>query len=263
MVAICYDFDRTLSPGEMQQGFIAAVGYGAEEFWREANGIAERNEMDKNLAYMYLMVKKAEGKFALTEALLNGYGSEIRLFKGVEEWFARICRFGKEKGVAVEHYVISSGLKEMIEGTEPARAGAFEKVYASSYCYGENGGAVWPAQVVNYTNKTQFLFRISKGVTEVNDDGVNDLFLPEDIRVPFTHMIYIGDSDTDVPCMKLVTSHGGNSIGVYNPASGDRRKVEKMLKDKRVKYIAPADYTEGGELDLLVKDIILKIICGS
>lgn len=144
----------------------------------------------------------------------------------------------------------------MIEGTSVARAGAFEKIYASSFYYDKNGVAVWPAQVVNYTGKTQFLFRIEKGVLDINDPGVNESFSPEELRVPFRNMVYIGDSDTDIPCMKLVNSHGGHSIGVYNSETADKTKVYKMMRDGRVKYYAAADYREGHELDLLVKSII-------
>jgi len=137
-----------------------------------------------------------------------------------------------------------------------AKAGAFEKIYASSFYFNERGVAKWPAQVINYTNKTQFLFRIEKGILDVNDPGVNDYFSPDEIRVPFRNMVYIGDSDTDIPCMKLVNSYGGYSIGVYNPETGDKQKVHRMIRDNRIKYFAPADYSEDGELDLLVKSII-------
>ena len=123
----------------------------------------------------------------------------------------------------------------MIEGTQIAKNGAFEKIYASSFYLNEKGVAKWPAQVVNYTNKTQFLFRIEKGVLDVNDPCVNDYFAPEDIRVPFRNMVYIGDSDTDIPCMKLVNTYGGHSIGVYNPDTIDKKKVYKMMNDNRIK----------------------------
>lgn len=257
VVAICYDFDKTLTPNDMQaQGYIQSVGYDVAEFWKKSNGIAEENDMDQNLAYMYTMKEESEGKVLFTKEKLAEYGSKVQLFPGVEQWFERIREYGKEKKVIVEHYIISSGLKEMIEGTSVAKNGAFEKIYASSFYYNEKGVAVWPAQVVNYTNKTQFLFRIEKGVLDINDPGVNDSFSPEEMRVPFRNMIYIGDSDTDIPCMKLVNSHGGHSIGVYNAESKDKTKVYKMMRDGRIKYFVPADYTENSELDILIKNII-------
>lgn len=257
VLAICYDFDKTLSPDDMQaQGYIQSVGYAISDFWKETNQLAEGNDMDQNLAYMYKMVQEATGNVIFNRKNLNDYGEKVKLFPGVEEWFERIREYGKSKEVIIEHYIISSGLKEMIEGTSVAKAGVFEKIYASSFYYNERGVAVWPAQVVNYTNKTQFLFRIEKGVLDINDQGVNDYFSPEDIRVPFRNIIYIGDSDTDIPCMKLVNTYGGHSIGVYNTETQDKTKVYKMMRDNRVKYYVPADYSEGTELDTLVKSII-------
>ncbi|MCM1114089.1 MAG: haloacid dehalogenase-like hydrolase [Clostridium sp.] len=259
VLAICYDFDKTLSPDDMQaQGYIQSVGYDVANFWKESNSLAEENDMDGNLAYMYKMIEEAEGHFVFNKNTLAEYGSKVSLFPGVNEWFERIREFGAENDVIVEHYIISSGLKEMIEGTEVAKNGAFERIYASSFYFNERGVAKWPAQVINYTNKTQFLFRISKGVLDINDPGVNDHFHNDEMRVPFRNMVYIGDSDTDIPCMKLVNSYGGHSIGVYNPDTMDKTKVYKMMRDNRIKYYVPADYSENTELDKLLKAIILK-----
>lgn len=255
VLAICYDFDKTLSPDDMQaQGFIQSVGYDVETFWKKSNGLASGNDMDQNLAYMLMMQQAAEGKKLFTRGELMKCGKEVVLFPGVKDWFKRICTYGEEHGVLVEHYIISSGLKEMIEGTDVA--GEFKKIYASSFFYNEKGVAIWPAQVVNYTNKTQFLFRIEKGVLDINDPGVNDSFAPDEMRVPFRNMVYIGDSDTDVPCMKLVNVNGGYSIGVYNADTKDKTKVYKMMRENRIKYYAPADYSESKELDILLKAII-------
>lgn len=257
ILAICYDFDRTLSPDDMQaQGFIQSVGYNVEDFWTKSNQLAESNDMDQNLAYMYTMISAADGRVLFNKSTLEEYGAQVKLFPGVEEWFERIREYGKERGVIVEHYVISSGLKEMIEGTSVAKKGAFEKIYASSFYYTEQGAAKWPAQVVNYTNKTQFLFRIEKGTLDINDPAVNESFAPEQMRVPFRNIVYVGDSDTDIPCMKLVNSFGGHSIGVYDANTNDKTKVRKMMRAGRVKYYVPADYSEGTEMDSLVKAII-------
>lgn len=185
-------------------------------------------------------------------------GGKVQLFPGVETWFERVNEYGKRKGVIVEHYIISSGLKEMIEGTKVATK--FKKIYASSFYFDEDGVAVWPAQVVNYTNKTQFLFRIEKGVLDINDQAVNSYFEPNQYRVPFRNMVYIGDSDTDIPCMKLVNINGGHSIGVYNSETKDKSKVFRMLDENRIKYFAPADYTEGSKLEQLVQQIIDRTI---
>ncbi len=259
VLAICYDFDKTLSPDDMQaQGYIQSVGYDVQKFWDESNDLAKANDMDNNLAYMWKMVQESEGRMVFNKEKLAEYGARVKLFDGVEDWFERIRAYGKTRNVIVEHYIISSGLKEMIERTKMARADAFEKIYASSFYFNDRGVAKWPAQVINYTSKTQFLFRIEKGVLDINDPGVNAYFSPEEIRVPFRNMVYIGDSDTDIPCMKLVNTYGGHSIGVYDPATQNKKKVYKMMHDKRIRYYAPANYTERSELDLLVKAIIDK-----
>ncbi len=255
VLAICYDFDKTLSPDDMQaQGYIQSVGYEVGDFWDMSNATAGSNGMDMNLAYMLLMKQEAEGKVLFTREKLAEYGAQVKLFPGVQDWFGRIREYGASHGVIVEHYIISSGLKEMIEGTPIAEE--FEQIYASSFYYNERGVAIWPAQAINYTNKTQFLFRIEKGILDVNDLDVNEYFAPEDLRVPFRNIVYIGDSATDIPCMKLVNVNGGHSIGVYNNDTLDKSKVYKMLDDKRIKYFAPADYCDGAKLDQLVKAII-------
>lgn len=258
VLAICYDFDKTLSPEDMQaQGFIQSVGYDVREFWKESNDLAEKNDMDMNLAYMLTMVRKAKGKFYVTRQALARHGAEIKLYDGVTDWFARINAYGADRGILVEHYIISSGLKEMIEGT--AIAGQFRKIYASSFCYDADGVPEWPAQTINYTNKTQFLFRIEKGCLDINDhDGVNCCISPENLRVPLRNMVYIGDSETDIPCMKLVNSSGGHAVGVYNALTADKSKVYELMKNNRIRYFVPADYTDGSELDGLIKAIIDK-----
>ena len=260
VVAICYDFDKTLTPDNMQaQGYLQSINYeDQDEFWAETNQLAREHEMDTNLAWMYLMLKGSFGKKFFRREMLAGYGAKVELYDGVKEWFGRVRRYGEERGILVEHYVISSGLKEMIEGT--AVAGEFEKIYGSSFFYDKHGLAMWPAQVINYTNKTQFLFRVSKGVLDINDDAVNDYFPPDQIRVPTKNMVYIGDSFTDIPCMKVVNSFGGHSIGVYDPDTGNTDHVRKLLKENRIRYYAPADYTEGSQLDELIKMILDKTI---
>lgn len=258
VLAICYDFDKTLSPDDMQaQGYIQEVfGDDVQAFWDECKDLAEANEMDSNLAYMFKMMEHAHGRIVLTRKTLRDYGAKVKLFPGVEEWFERIREFGKKQGVIVEHYIISSGLKEMIEGTAIAKE--FEKIYASSFLFDDKEVPIWPAQAVNYTNKTQFLFRIEKGTLDVNDSGVNDSFEPEKIRVPFRNIVYIGDSMTDIPCMKLVNVNGGHSIAVYDNNTLDKTKAFQMLTDNRIKYFTPADYTDGSDLDKLIKAIIVR-----
>ncbi len=255
VLAICYDFDRTLTPYEMQaQGYIQQINENVDEFWDLATRLAVENEMDPNLSYMYLMLNGAKGKFQVKKDKLHEFGSKVRLYKGVETWFDRINAYGKKCGIEVEHYIISSGLKEMIEGT--AIADKFKAIYANAFFYDRNGTAVWPAQNINFTNKTQFLFRISKGTLNVNDNDVNRYFPKESIRIPFDNIVYIGDSQTDIPCMKLVTSLGGQAIGVYDPKLKNKERVHSLIRDKRIKYFAPADYSKNKELEKLLKQII-------
>ena len=253
VLAVCYDFDKTLSPDDMQaQGFIQSLGQEVENFWSESNKLASDNDMDQNLAWMYKMTKESRGKHIFNKKTLKEYGSNVDLYPGVGTWFDRINKYGEEKGIIVEHYIISSGLKEMIEGTEVAKY--FKKIYASSFYFDEYGVAVWPAQCINYTNKTQFLFRIKKGALEINDTKVNDYLSEDQFRVPFRNMVYIGDSDTDIPCMKLVSINGGYSIGVHGKES--KNKVFKMIEENRIKYFTEADYSEDSELEKLLKNII-------
>lgn len=255
VLAICYDFDRTLTPYEMQaQGYIQQLNENVDEFWALSSRLAIDNQMDPNLSYMYLMLNGAKGKFQVKREKLLEFGSKVKLYKGVSDWFSRINQYGKKKEVKVEHYIISSGLKEMIEGTKIADE--FRMIYANSFLYDHNGAAVWPAQNINFTNKTQFLFRISKGTLDVNDNDVNRYYEPENIRVPFNNIVYIGDSQTDIPCMKLVNSLGGHSIGVYDPTSNNKARVHELIKDKRIKHFAQADYSKGSKLDELMHNII-------
>lgn len=262
IVAICYDFDHTLSPDDMQaQGFLQKNYDGTvEDFWKDVNDLSNNNTMDQNLAWMHLMIKYATGKEWLTKDKLREYGSNIKLFDGVDTWFSRINKLANDIGVKVEHYIISSGLKEMIEGTSISEY--FTEIYASSYYYNEDNIPVWPAQVINYTGKTQYLFRKEKGVLDPNDQDVNTYFAEEEIRIPFSNFIYIGDSDTDIPCMKLVMSKGGHSIGVYDLDSADQNskdKVDKMIREKRINYRVAAKFSAESELENLVINIMKKI----
>ncbi len=253
VVAICYDFDQTLSPDNMQsQGLIQDLGLSVDGFWRQSNTLADENAMDRNLAYMYQLLKY--GRF--TRQSLAAYGSRVALFPGVTDWFGRIRAYGHSLGLTVEHYIISSGLEEMIAGSSIAHE--FEQIYASSFFYDETGYACWPAQAINYTGKTQFLFRIEKGCLHPNDPFVNVHLPSEKLRVPFRNFIYIGDSDTDIPCMRLITKNGGHSIGVYDPQTKDKSKVHAMRRQERIRYFAPADYRPSSPLDRLVKQILTQ-----
>ncbi len=257
IAAIMYDFDRTLCTRDMQEySFIPSMGMTGREFWSYANELGSAQHMDSVLAYMYAMVKLSGDKnMPIRRDALVKMGKTVEFFKGVEDWFDRISDYGSQLGIRVEHYVISSGLREIIEGTRVSSK--FKSIFACEFLYDENGAAVWPKTDVNYTNKTQFVYRINKGVLDVaNDIDLNRSMPEDDKRVPFCNMIYIGDGLSDVPCMKMMKAYGGFSIAVYQKLDG---KVEDLLRRDRVDYIYPADYSEGEGLDLTVKNILTKI----
>lgn len=257
--ALVYDFDGTLSPGNMQEyGFIQALGKSPEEFWHTSNSISEELEMNGVLAYMKIMIDEArKAGISLKRKSFVDFGRHIELYPGVKEWFAMVNRYGAERGVVVEHYIISSGMTELIEGSEIAHE--FKKVFASSFLYDETGDAVWPAVAIDFTNKTQFLFKITKGIMDIADNRkVNRQVPDEDKPVPFSNMIYVGDGETDIPCMKIVKMFGGNAIAVYN--NDAKKDIAQLLLDQdRVNFMAPTDYTDSGVLFALVKGIIDKI----
>ena len=258
IIAFLYDFDKTLCTTDMEDyAFIPSLGYTPAEFWGRANAFGWENRMDGLLAYMYTMIQEcAAQNIKLDRAFLNHCGESIQLFPGVREWFARINAFGESLGVQVEHYVISSGLREIIEGSGIAHE--FKQIYACEFYYDESGAACWPKLDVNFTNKTQFVYRINKGVLDVADDKTLNDSMPDDSkRVPFTNMIYMGDGLSDVPCMKMMRAYGGQAIAVYQ--ASNRQGVEKLLADGRVDFIFPADYREGMELDRTVRDILRKM----
>lgn len=258
IIAFLYDFDKTLCTTDMQDyAFIPSLGMTPAEFWAEANGFGRRNHIDGILAYMYIMLREAERKnLPFTREDLVEKGRGIELFPGVADWFSRINAFGQTQGVQVEHYVISSGLREIIEGS--AISGEFREIYASEFYYDGTGRPVWPKLAVNFTAKTQFVYRINKGVLDVSDDKTLNDSMPDDSkRVPFTNMIYIGDGLSDVPCMKMMRAYGGQAIAVYQAAN--RSGVERLLRQGRVDFIYPADYREGTALEDTVKKIIRKM----
>lgn len=258
IIAFLYDFDKTLCTTDMEDyAFIPSLGYTPAEFWGRANAFGWENRMDGLLAYMYTMIQEcAAQNIKLDRAFLNHCGESIQLFPGVREWFARINAFGESLGVQVEHYVISSGLREIIEGSGIAQE--FREIYACEFYYNENGDACWPKLDVNFTNKTQFVYRINKGILDVSrDKELNDSMPDDSKRVPFTNMIYMGDGLSDVPCMKMMRAYGGQAIAVYQ--ASNRQGVEKLLADGRVDFIFPADYREGMELDRTVRDILRKM----
>ena len=261
IVALIYDFDGTLSPGNMQEfGFIQAIGSTPEEFWTMSDNIAKGQDASNILAYMKLMFDEAHHHgIKLRQSDFKRFGRQVQLFEGVSVWVKLGNAYGEEHGVKVEHYINSSGLKEIIEGTPIAKE--FKHIFACTYLYNESGEAVWPGIAVDYTAKTQFLFKINKGIFSSRDSKMVNESTSDDMkRVPFPQMIYFGDGETDVPSMKIVTMFGGNCIAVYNPERPEKRaSAEKLKKQGRVTFTAPARYTADSKAFKIVCSIIDKI----
>lgn len=262
--AIVYDFDGTLARGNLQEhSFIPDLGIDHDVFWKDVRRLAKAANADEILVYMQQMIERARkaGK-AVTREKLRAYGAEPLFFDGVESWFDRIDSFAADHGLELDHYVISSGIEEMIEGCSIFPK--FRQVFASRFIYNERGEAVWPAVAINYTNKTQFLFRINKGIDSVWDaQAINRWMRPQERPMPFERMIFIGDGDTDIPSMKMVTTQGGCAIAVLDPDRwNDPLKVSHihmLIAEDRVNYVAPADYLPSSQLDVIVKGALQRI----
>ena len=261
IIALIYDFDGTLSPGNMQEfGFIQAIGQTPEEFWAKSDGIAKGQDASNILAYMKLMYDESKKNgIRLTREDFRRYGADIVLFDGVREWFRNVNEYGEKHGVRVEHYINSSGLKEIIEGSPIA--GEFKHIFAGSFIYDEADEAEWPGIAVDFTAKTQFLFKIQKGIFSSRDaKRVNESMADDAKRIPFTNMIYFGDGETDIPSMKVVNMFGGNAIAVFNQADPRKRGVaRKLLRQGRVNFISPAVYSRESRTFRLVCAIIDKV----
>ncbi len=259
-IALVYDFDGTLAPGNMQEfGLLQAIGYpNPSDFWNLCDQIAKTNDAGGIAVVMYAIQAEAQrAGIRCTRQMLHEFGKTVHFFAGVEEWFRAINAYAEQLGVQVKHYINSSGIKEMIEGC--AIAHNFEQIYACTYLYDSNGDACWPSVVVDYTKKTQFLFKINKGIREVSDKVRINEFVPSDERpIPFERMIYFGDGETDVPCMRTVKANGGHSFAVYG---NDKKRAlaQQLLEEGRVNFACSADYTEHGEMMEIVKRILDKI----
>ena len=259
-VAICYDFDGTFFPKTiLDYDFLNKIGIDADTFWDELHSFTKKMHSDHVLAYMHFVMQKVkEKKLPFTHQLLHDIGKNLPLFPGVDTWFDRINQYGKENGLIVEHYLISSGLLEVIKGNAISKK--FKHIYASSFMYDEKGNTIWPALAINYTNKTQYLFRINKGCMNIDDPSVN-AFLPNKKRyIPLSRFIYIGDGFTDVPCMRLIKNENGHSIAVYDPEDEKNKGAARQLfKEGRVNFMAKADYGSGSTMEKIVHVILDKI----
>jgi hypothetical protein len=262
-VALIYDFDGTLAKGNMQgHGLLAELGHELEtEFWKCGGSISEQQDADEVLVYMWRILEDARAKgIRVTKEYLAGHGRRVPLFPGVDAWFDRIDAFGRDRDLMIEHYVISSGLFEMIEGC--AIATKFRHVFASKYLYNPDGTAKAPGVAINYTTKTQYLFRINKGILNSWNRKALNIWVPNEERpIPFKRMVFLGDGDTDIPAMKMIRSQGGEAIGVFGDwkSKEHRELIHRLIEEDRVKMVAQADYTEDSSLDVLVKGILGRI----
>jgi 2-hydroxy-3-keto-5-methylthiopentenyl-1-phosphate phosphatase len=258
-IALIYDFDGTLSTTDMQDyELIPEFGMSPKEFWNRANIWGDTIGADQITASMFFIKKTAEETGnPITKQKLNSVGNSIQYYEGVVDWFERINEYGKSLNLDIEHYIISAGLEEIIDGTIIRKY--FKEIYACCFVYNEQGHAIWPSRVVNYSGKIQSLSKINKGLGKLDDRGVNE-YVPDEKRpIPVKRMIYFGDGNTDIPSMRFVKEGGGNAIAVYQPHSKRKQTALKLLRDNRVNFALPADYRECKEIDIVVKTILDKL----
>ncbi|KAB2643404.1 MAG: haloacid dehalogenase-like hydrolase [Verrucomicrobia bacterium] len=260
-IAIVYDYDQTLSPNYMQDEVLfPTFGIDPKKFWAHCRELVKAQGFDNELAYMkalldYLDIDRP------TNARLRELGDGLRFFPGLPEMFdefraSLLTAEHAAHGIRVEHYIISSGLKVLIEGSRIAPH--VRAIFGCEYAEDRDGRISFPKRAISHTQKTQFLFRINKGLLDYTQD-VND-HLPAELRpIPFEHMIYIGDGPTDVPCFTVVRQNGGHAIAVYNPADPTRASFKKCYQlsthADRVRHIAPADYRAGSHLRFLIEQM--------
>jgi len=248
-IALVYDFDGTLSPRPMQEyTFLPKIGENAEQFWAESNRLAREQGADPLITYMHLMYKKAKEKgIRIDREDLVAQGRDVELFPGVEEWFGAISQYialkAESQGVALRHYLVSSGLTEIVEGTSIYRH--FHNVFASEYWF-EAYDLPYPKRVITDTGKTQYLFRINKGIENLGE-SINEHMPEADRPIPFANMIYFGDGDTDVPSFAVVRKNGGHAVAVHPPGKS-KAKCVGLYQAGRCDFFAGADYRPGSEL---------------
>ena len=266
--AIVYDFDGTLAHGNVQEhSFLPELKLDAKEFWASVKELTRSQDADEVLMYMWQMLAEARKRsIPITRAAFAAHGSRTPLFDGLDTWFRRINEYGAARGLQIEHYIISSGTQEMIEGSPLSKE--FTKIFASRFMYNETDEAVWPGVAINYTNKTQFLFRINKGIDNTWDNAKINRYIPEPERpIPFQRMIFLGDGDTDIPAMKMVRHQGGHAVAVFDPErwalEATQQHVYRLIAEDRAHFTVPADYRTGSQLDVTVRGVLGRIARGA
>ena len=254
--AFCYDFDGTLCPEYMMNHHLLPdCKVNPKIFWKKVVDYSNRNKCDPTLAYLkLLMTEMKESNIDFSSSIFKKYGRKIILFKGVESWFRSIEKKIKKKfNVNIEHYIISSGLEEMIKGCKISKN--IKKIFASSYIF--NRDFIWPRLSVNYSNKVQFLYRIYKGKFDVFDNaGVNNKIEDKKVYIPFENIFFFGDGETDIPTFVVNKKNGGTSICVYENDETSKKNAKKILREKRVNFIVENDYSENGPIEKLINTIM-------
>lgn len=264
--AILYDFDGTLSPINMQEHeFIPQLGFNsASDFWKEVKALAKEQNCCEILSYMHTMIREAKHKkLPINKNIIKKYGEGLELFPGVEDWFDRLNKRSKENGIRLEHYVISSGVKPLIEGTSIAKH--FKRIYACDFIYDADGIPIAPGVAVDYTSKTQYIFRINKGALDQWDNRMINEYVPMDERpIPIENMIFVGDGSTDIPAMKMTNHYGGMSIAVYNPKKhGKKDYAKNLVSTGRANCAVAADYGADKNLENVVMARLAEIAATS
>jgi hypothetical protein len=264
-IALVFDYDQTLSPSYMQDDVIfPEFGINPESFWRKCNRLVQEQGWDGELAYMHCLLGYLEMDQVSNDRLVE-LGSNLSYFPGVPDIFDQLRKRclspeHESQDITIEYYIVSSGLKALLDGC--SIKDNFRAIYGCEFGEDEQGHIRHAKRTISHTTKTQFLFRINKGLLDYKDD-VNDHMNPNLRPVPFENMIYVGDGPTDVPCFTVMRKNGGNAIAVYNPEDPSRNSFRKCYqlcaRADRVKHIAPADYCEGSHLRLLLEHMVSEV----
>jgi hypothetical protein len=266
-IGLVYDFDQTLSPGYMtDEVLFPHYGISGEQFWKKSHALVEEQGYDSELAYLKTLLDCLTPDRP-TNAELRSLGGKLRFSPGLPEMFSELEQVLRAEhralGLKIEHYIISSGIKELLEGS--ALRPHVRAVFGSEFAEDREGRISFPKRVIGHTTKTQFIFRINKGMLLPHED-VND-HMPHELRpIPFEHMIYLGDGPTDVPCFTLVRKYGGQAVAVYHPDDTTRVSFRKCWQlsahTDRVRHIAPADFRANSHLRLMLEEMVMEIADG-